>query len=542
MSFQNLQLLRPNSIKLVLHWLIKPFGEELTFFLFFLFLNISPVVYYYVNMHCITYALYVLGAMCCLSYTASLGIVIITHLNRKVGKVLKFLALVYSFLSYFVEFSCYLTTKTFFSNDFTAIIFGTNAGEAAEFLATFVDMRFLLFLLFSVVIIVLLVVLGRKARLRPLVSLLCVAFIGGCFLICICKNFCWMDTRILSLLTLRLPEKSPDLKQYYTSPKLVYTANRHPKNVVMVIGESFPKCHSSLYGYEKPTSPRLCSLRDSSRLYVFNQVISPELQTIKAFKRFMSTWQPSEDSENEWFKGTTINEVVEHCGYVTYWISNQSKIGFWDNIVGKYADLCAYNRFVGNKFAGLNRSTLDEEVLPLLRSVQQKEAQQAERNFYFVHLMGSHPAFTQRYPANRNRFASSDYLKYPINQREKRACLDNSILYNDSVVSEIIKCFANSEAVVIYFSDHGLDVYQSANDFCAHGNAQDPKSKAAAEAIPFVVYASQQYKQRFPETVAKLETATNRPFTTDHLIYTIMDIIGVKFAANNDVQRYSLLR
>lgn len=542
MSFQHLQQLRPNCGKSVLSWLTKPFGEELTFFLLFLFLNIIPVFYYYVNIHRFPYALYVLGAMCCFSYAASLGIVMITHFNRKVGKGLKLLALTYSFISYILEFSCYLTTKTFFSNDFTAIIFGTNAGEAAEFFATYVDIRFFFFLLFSVVMVGLLVVLGRKARRRPIVRLLCLAFIGGCFLVCIRNASCWLDTRILSLLTLRLPEKSPDLKQYYTAPKLVSTAKQHPKNVVMIIGESFAKRHSSLYGYEKPTNPQLCSLRDSSRLYVFNRVVAPELKTIKAFKRFMSTWQPSEASENEWFKGTTINEVVERCGYTTYWISNQSKIGFWDNIVGKYADLCACSRFVGNKFAGLNRSTFDEEVLPLLRSVLQKEARQAERNFYFVHLMGSHPAFTQRYPANRHHFTSSDYQKYPIHQRENRANYDNSILYNDSVVSEIIKCFADSEAVIVYFSDHGLDIYQSANDFCAHGNALNPKSKAAAEAIPFMVYASQQYRQRFPATVAKLESTTNRSFTTDYLIYTIMDLVGVKFAANNDVQRYSLLR
>lgn len=542
MSFQKLQQLRPNSGISVLCWLTKPFGEELVFFLLFLFFNICPVFYYYVNLHCITYGLYVFGAMCCLSYAASLGVVIIKHFNRKVGKGLKLLALAYSFISYIVEFSCYLTTKAFFSNDFTAIIFGTNAGEAAEFFATYVDKRFLFFLLFSVVMTVLLVALGRMASKRPIARLVCLAFIGGCFLASIHKATCWMDTRILSLLTFRLPERSPDLKPYYTAPKLISTAKRHPKNVVMIIGESFAKSHSSLYGYEKPTNPRLCSLHDSSRLYVFSQVISPELQTIKAFKRFMSTWQPSEEAENEWFKGTTINEVVERCGYSTYWISNQSKIGFWDNIVGKYADLCAYSRFVGNKFAGLNRATFDEEVLPLLRSVQQKEARQAERNFYFVHLMGSHPAFEQRYPANRNHFKSSDYQKYPIHQREKRASYDNSILYNDSVVNEIIKCFAESEAVIVYFSDHGLDVYQSANDFCAHGNAQSPKSKAAAEAIPFMVYASPQYSLRFPATIAKLKIATNRPFTTDHLIYTVMDLVGVKFAANNNVQCYSLLR
>lgn len=42
-------------------------------------------------------------------------------------------------------------------------------------------------------------------------------------------------------------QKTPDLKEYLSNPSLVSTQNQHPQNVVMIIGESFNKSHSSLY-------------------------------------------------------------------------------------------------------------------------------------------------------------------------------------------------------------------------------------------------------------------------------------------------------
>lgn len=155
--------------------------------------------------------------------------------------------------------------------------------------------------------------------------------------------------------------------------------------------------------------------------------------------------------------------------------------------------------------------------------------------------MGSHGAFRSRYPENRDYFKESDYKNYPAKQREKRATYDNSVLYNDSVVYEIMRSFDREEAIVVYFSDHALDVYQSSDDFCAHANVSDSRSKAAGKAIPFMIYVTDRYRAKFPDKVARIKQTLHKKYSTGNLIYTVMDIIGVEFAQNRSSAKLSLL-
>ena len=94
----------------------------------------------------------------------------------------------------------------------------------------------------------------------------------------------------------------------------------------------------------------------------------------------------------------TLPGVARHAGYKTYWVSNQSKHGQNDNLVGVFADLCDEEGFVSNKFSGLNRWSKDNECLPILQSFISDTL--ARRQCFFVHLMGSHFSFSARYPSS----------------------------------------------------------------------------------------------------------------------------------------------
>lgn len=60
-------------------------------------------------------------------------------------------------------------------------------------------------------------------------------------------------------------------------------------NVVFVIGESFIKYHSSVYGYYLQTTPNMQKERDRGNLFVFNNVMSPYNYTSAAIRNMMST-------------------------------------------------------------------------------------------------------------------------------------------------------------------------------------------------------------------------------------------------------------
>jgi len=528
--------------KRIVECLTKPFSDELPFLLVVLLLISVPAMYFYIKIHCLVYAFYVLLASACLSYVIAL---LISVLPKRLAKVIRIVLFVIIGIHLILDLFCVVQFQSCLNADFIAALLGTNLNEATEFLDTFVDLETIAMLASSFIACGLLVWMVKRVKLSAIVKRACFGVVCVSAALCVRNNSVWQDTILGHLSITVSAENAPNLRQYYTSPALMQMSKEHPQNIAVIIGEAFSRSHSSLFGYDKMTSPQLAALRDSDMLFTYDSVESPALNTIPAFKRFMSTWKPSvkpQVNEEEWYKFTTIPEIVSLCGYASYWISNQSKHGLFDNVVGKYADLCDSQFFVGQKFAGIQRKTYDEEVLPLIKGVQRSKEASRRTNFYFIHLMGSHEVFESRYPANRNHFKESEYAKYPMNQRKNRAAYDNSILYNDSVVNEIIKLFEDKEAIIIYFSDHALDVYQSSNDYCAHAKATNPASVAAGKAIPFMVYASRMYQRRFPEMMKRIKSSVDETFSTDDLIYTVMDVIGVKFARNDDVERYSLFR
>ena len=423
-----------------------------------------------------------------------------------------------------------------FDLDVAYVILGTNLKETLEFLLEFVTIKIILLLLLVAFLAILSYHLFyNKLNLTLKTSKLFLLVVLCCIPLNIMVTNPWNGSLFGKIYNLTLVANVPNLKDYYSHPNLE-KVSRSPKNIVVIFGESFSKKHSSLYAYGKNTNPYLSILQKDSSLLIFNNVKSPALHTIQSFKAMMSTYKHSYADSCKWYECTTIPEVARLASYSTYWYSNQSQKGLYENIVGEYAKLCDSILFVGDKFAGNLKKDLDGELLLPIKSVRKDSL-----NLFFIHLMGSHPVFEERYPDHFNRYKEDEYNEYPINQRHNLATYDNSVLYNDSVVYQIMSSFENEESIVFYFSDHSLDIYDSADDYCSHANPNDSVSKEAGSNIPFMVYFSESYKSNFPKHIDSLKENINKTYCTDNIIYTIMDIMGVKFENNEDVEKFSLL-
>lgn len=135
------------------------------------------------------------------------------------------------------------------------------------------------------------------------------------------KNFGNVSiTKVYTILNATSP---PDLKDYAVHPQLLTLSEKKPKNIVMIIGESFSKTHSSLYGYHKNTNPCLKVLQNNGLLYIFNNIQTPALNTVPVFQSLMSTYKPEFKDSINWFECITIQGVLNEAGYYTSWISNQ---------------------------------------------------------------------------------------------------------------------------------------------------------------------------------------------------------------------------
>ena len=156
-------------------------------------------------------------------------------------------------------------------------------------------------------------------------------------------------------------------------------------------------------------------------------------------------------------------------------------------------------------------------------------ARPAMKNFYVLHLMGGHGLYYMRYPYIFTRFTPAD-VPPPQDQLDDKEKLEvaqyeNAIYYNDFVVSSLIGKFADKEALVIYIPDHGEDLYDNGRHFSGH--VEEHPTKATCE-VPLLIWASPAYRAHHPEKWQAICAATQRPYMTDDLLHTLLDLLDIR--------------
>ena len=128
-------------------------------------------------------------------------------------------------------------------------------------------------------------------------------------------------------------------------------------NVIFVIGESFIKSHSNLYGYPLMTTPNLQSQKEKGNLFAFTDVITPYNYTSMSVKNMMSCNSIC-DSE-KWYNLPYFPVLFKKAGYRVYFWSNQHRTT--NGSVYQYAlDSYLYNPMLSSyTYDNTNRKTFD---------------------------------------------------------------------------------------------------------------------------------------------------------------------------------------
>lgn len=508
-----------------LHFIAKPITCQPAFFaLLFLLLGV-PDIYSLLVLHSFL-PLFKTSFAFLSCYILALPVVFLPERPRRFYKTA---LLVFAGFFFFVDiYLLLLYNETFgtITKDAIAAVLATNPDETVEYIDTYftIDNLLILSAIFSVVFVLFYYL--RKLRFKWNNIGRCVVLIFLLFSASISlRQFNKVkDSNLYYLIT----KECPDLREYRQNPSVICAGER-VGNIVLIIGESFSKFHSSLYGYEKETNPLLGKLESDSALFVYENITSACVTTIPAMKSIMMSYIDSKSDSIAWYECLTLIEVMQRSGFKVSWFSNQSKTGFYDNEVGRFADLCDEQVFVGDKHSGLSRNNKDEELIPL---VEEYLSDSAQSKFIVVQMMGSHEGYSQRYPSIFSIFKAGDYDNshscLSSGKRQILAEYDNSVLYNDSVVYELMRLFDNKDAIVVYLSDHGEDVFRSSDDICTHATEFDDRHKFVVKQIPLMVYTSPLFREKHPELQQRIETSVNRPYRTDSIMYTIMDVAGVE--------------
>ncbi|WP_289181306.1 sulfatase-like hydrolase/transferase [Helicobacter japonicus] len=149
--------------------------------------------------------------------------------------------------------------------------------------------------------------------------------------------------------------------------------------------------------------------------------------------------------------------------------------------------------------------------------------QQKIQTFFALHLMGTHARYENRYPTSFKIFSARDIDAPDFADKSQIAAYLNATLYGDFILSEIIKRFERSDSIVIYFSDHGEEIYDFRN-FIGHS---DSKISRFMVEIPFIIYVSDSFIQKHPQLYKRIQKAQNQKYMNDDLMHTLLDIAGI---------------
>ena len=291
-------------------------------------------------------------------------------------------------------------------------------------------------------------------------------------------------------------------------------------NIVLVIGESLSRDHMGVYGYNLPTTPHLSKLNEEENLTLFTDVVAPSTGTIDVIQRLLTYY--NYEKPGNWYDYDILIDIMKKAGYKTFWISNQESFGSSGNLSAAMATRCDYSAFCDIRNSNQESyGDFDEHIFPLLDSLM---VMSGDKNLYIIHLMGSHVRYLNRYPKSFEHFSAADEdIPYTQYKKQVRAEYDNSVLYNDSIVSEVILRFMPKETLLIYLSDHAEEVY---DDRDYNGRSMEMLTPKMVE-VPFMIWTSDSFKENLPYKFEQVKSASTRPYMTDDLIHTILDLADI---------------
>ena len=306
-------------------------------------------------------------------------------------------------------------------------------------------------------------------------------------------------------------------------------------NIVLIIGESYNRHHSSQYGYIKPTTPRQIKRQKQGRLIPFTDVVSPWNLTSFVFKHIFSTYTVGD--KGEWCDYPLFPELFRKAGYHVTFITNQFLPKAGEAVYDLSGGFFLNNAELSKAQFDTRNDKLHTYDEGLLHEYDSLKEQSGKNNLFIFHLIGQHVNYRQRSPNDRKKFKGEDYeeMKPNHNNRERRILsdYDNAILYNDSIVDQIIRRFEKKEAIVIYVPDHGEECFEGdMHFFCRLHSAKIDARLAHAEFdIPFWIWSSTKYSVRHPEIVRAIRKARNRKYMTDALPHLLLYLAGIKTSA-----------
>jgi glucan phosphoethanolaminetransferase (alkaline phosphatase superfamily) len=287
---------------------------------------------------------------------------------------------------------------------------------------------------------------------------------------------------------------------------------------VLVIGESARYDHFGINGYTRNTTPKISAIPN---LYSFQGRASSNLTYLSVPS--MLTRTAADNTANRALE-TTFLSVFGGLGYQTSWVGTQSLLKY----LKSYSSETIYDEVMmvilpgGSALYKMNDH--DEVLLPYFENI----LLHGQKQFVVLHTFGSHWNYAARYPKEYEAF--TPVLKNTTTKIDQPSCdhdelinsYDNSILYTDYILSEIISKLKDKNAFLIFASDHGESLGEGG--IYAHGSHMNSEQLT----IPFIFWVSDKFISTHHDIIDLLNKRKGSEVSHDYIFHSALDCAGIK--------------
>lgn len=287
---------------------------------------------------------------------------------------------------------------------------------------------------------------------------------------------------------------------------------------VVVIGESQNKGHMSAYGYNRKTTPWLENALQQDNFINFANAYSCHTHTVPVLTYALTA--KNQYNNIPLASAVSILEAAEAAGFETAWVSNQVKYGAWDTPVTVIASEANQQIWINHNLGETAATNAyDIKLADCIDSLKI-----TDKMLIVIHLMGNHSSYEERYPKSFAKFSGKTGIdKY-----------DNSILYNDYVVSKLyerVQKLSDFQGM-LYFADHADAVKEGLGHDA--GRFVWPMTH-----IPMYMVFSDEFIAQKPDIIAALRGSQNKYFTNDLIFNTVLGIMQIEipgtYEKENDI-------
>lgn len=520
--------------------------------------------------------------------------VVLAVIPEKIRKWVRPILCAVAYIMAVIDLYCYVKFDSTLTPTMLLLVGETTGGEATEFLSSYINWSILNSCVGTVMLLAVLNILfgmwGKKL-LKGLYSFLekktdfpnkldaiynkikdmqhvvrPVAGTAVFILFCLCANACWGNKQLFVKLMsydnigdveheLTEKKKAVQYQPIYRFAFSVYanelTAKQlvrlkaslddvkvdscsfRSKNIVLIIGESYNRNHSELYGYKTPNTPRQTRLYKRGEIVPFTDVVSPWNLTSFVFKHLFSLYTVGD--KGDWCDYPLFPEVFRKAGYHVTFMTNQflpqAKEAVYDFSGGFFLNDETLSKA---QFDTRNTQLYRFDNGLLCNYEKLKDEGKDKPQLIIFHLKGQHVDYKSRCPSVQKRFNKDTYKdrRPELNDKERTilADYDNAILYNDSIVNAIVDKFRRQDAIVVYVPDHGEECYEGDVHFYGRMHSTEVTERLAhAEfEIPMWIWASKEYKTKHPDIWQAVKKSRKRPYMTDAVPYLLLYLAGIE--------------